>query len=161
MAIESILVSFQGYSSTQESLVASLGAFLPMLRNRDAEITATSSCWVLDDGVHKFELDIPNKPIVFSLRFALCNPKTIDAIFFRLIKSIMAQHHLSMRFCEDCEDVPESFTTTEMIDTWQEPIQRCIDSRRQLWHHEFGKEERPATSAEAFQYFILPRCQGS
>ena len=40
------------------------------------------------DGQHKLEVEVGPSPSVFSLRFALCNPRSIDRVFFHLIKAL-------------------------------------------------------------------------
>jgi len=157
MGIESVLASFKGNTGTPEGLVHSLGTIIPVIPNPSAEMDDESSCWVLDDGQHKLEMEIQLEPSMFFLRFALCNPRSVDQVFLKLIRYIMLQHNLSMRFCEDCEEVPEWFTAPDMVDQWETEILRCIESKRQLWHHEFGQEELSATCAEAFERFIMPR----
>ncbi len=134
---------------------------LPTTWNPGAEMTSKSRCLVLDDGQHKLEVEVGPTPSVFSLRFALCNPRSIDRLFFHLIMSLMRDHRLTMRFCEDCDDVPEWFTSVEMIDQWNDSIRQCIETRRQQWHQEFGDDELPTTCAEAFRRFILPRTQNA
>src|SRR4051812_7592975 len=110
MGVESILVSFQGYKGTPEGLAQSLAELLPASWNPDAETTSGSRCLVLDDGRHKLEVEVGKNATGFRLRFALCNPGSIDGVFLRLIKSLMRDHPLSMRFCEDCEEAPEWFS---------------------------------------------------
>jgi len=132
MGIESILVSFQKYADTPEQLARSLEKIIPTTWNPAAAMTSRSRCLVLDDGQHKLEVEMGPSPSGFSLRFALCNPRSIDPLFFHLIKSLVREHRLTMRFCEDCDGVPEWFTSSGMIDQWIGPIQRCIDWRMRL-----------------------------
>jgi hypothetical protein len=161
MGFESILVSFHGYTGTPADLARSLDQLIRTAPDPAAAMTSQAKCWVLDDGQHKFEVEAGPEPTVFHLRFALCNPRSIDPVFFLLMKTLMREYRLKLRFCEDCEDVPEWFVAPEMIDSSKESIQRCLDLRREQWHQEFGDEELPATEEEAFQRFILPRAENA
>lgn len=154
MGVEAFLVSFQGFSESPEAVLANLKQFIDVSPNPGASMTGNSTCWVLHDGQHKLEAELRSNPSEISLRFAMCNPRSIDRVFLQLIRATMQQDRVLMRFCEDCEEIPEWFTTAEMVDQWQEAIQRCIEWRRHLWHQDFGDAELPATCAEAWQHVI-------
>lgn len=157
MGVEAILVCFPDYTGTPEQLESSLSQLISVTRNPNSAMTSQTMCWVLDDGNHKLEVEQKLNYSGFSLRFALCNPSSIDCVFIRIIKTIIRTHELGLRFCEDCDEVPEWLSSIEMIDQYEAAIQNCIDMRRALWQTEFGKEELAATCAEACRHFILPR----
>ena len=156
MGMESVLVSFTGFNGDIGQLSQHLGRLIPIFDNSAAAMTGSSTCWVLFDSKHKFEVEIINKKSDFSLRFALCNPRSISDVFISLIRQLMSECQLIILVCEDSTIIPETPMSLTEFNLAVNDLLEHIEVRRKEWKQMFGEEEMPATCVEAFQKFILP-----
>ena len=95
------------------------------------------------DDKHVVELEVRSgKGVEVSLRFALCNPATVDDVFLDLI------NELSDKFSFDLKVMDSN-------DQRVSQIKNGIDYKRNLWIKDFGDEIAALGCDEAINRFIL------
>ena len=119
------------------------------------------SYFVLHDERHTIECELADRPpeCDISLRFARCNPPSIDEVFTRLVSDLLNQFELTAVICEELPlDAPSRYTSS----TTKEFVVSCkwsIAHTRQEWQREFGTEEAGLSTSEALRKFFLPDTQ--
>jgi len=96
-----------------------------------------------DSHLIEFEVRDTDGKADVSLRFALCNPDTIDDVFLRLIDS------LSNRFSLDVF-VMDVFDGESSVD-----IMGNILYKRGLWKNDFGEEIEALSCDQAIEKYVL------
>lgn len=97
------------------------------------------------DGLHVIEFEIRSLGnVALSIRFALCNPFTIDRVFISLIEEISRQFDLVIQVM-DVVQGDEGF----------KQVNSCISFKRELWQKDFGSETAALGCDEALERYVL------
>lgn len=97
------------------------------------------------DGKHVVEFEIRlSESIELSIRFALCNPASIDEVFVALVKDVSDQFNLDIQVM-DVVQGDEGF----------QQVGDCISFKRGLWRKDFGVDVAPLGCDEAVERYVL------
>lgn len=158
-AEETRVLLFPKSAMTRE-IVNALRATGPWHDARTPSADPTCENLELDDGEHLIEAEVQDMPPRLSLRFALCNPETVDTIFVGLVSRLARMLDAQVRVVGASELAACSFSSPDLhgLDS---ALQQNIEDERKLWQQEFGGETLKATCEEAVVEFILRRRGGS
>jgi len=114
-----------------------------------------------EDTNHIVELEIGgDAEASISVRFALCQPSTIDPVFVELVGRVARAANGSVIIAEDVlfddVDTEKPFEPPR----WEglgDVIARCIRVRRAQWEGEFGTETARLSCKGALERYILSR----
>jgi len=93
-----------------------------------------------------------------SCRFTLCHPESIDSVFLALVGELMSRLGMEARICDDVLPHHTQGFSIVKFSELSNVASRSISARRSEWVENFGPAQACATTAEAFERFILPRC---
>lgn len=116
--------------------------------------TPGSSYHVVTDGAHVFEIEVAPTPLRVSCRFTLCHPPTVDAAFLGLIRVLARQLAPS----EVAGDVPAAEPDGVESPEFASALSARIAARRAEWDAAFGAVRFAATTGQAFERYVFPKC---
>ena len=156
MVSESYLLRMKGNEDTRvvgSYLTSKLG-FKPDL-NQYA-MTEKYSHYVLRDHRHVIECQLVNRSPCshISLRFALCNPDSVDEQFVAIASGLMSQFQMTATICEELPaDVPTEYDISDLSRfarycTWS------ILQARQAWQKAYGSDEAGLSVSDACRKFF-------
>ncbi len=80
-------------------------------------------------------LDLANGCLVMALRFAYCNPPSVQELFCNMVEWLMQRYQLSCHIAADLapehQSEPDDVSTTDKI---RELLMSSISYNRKLWH---------------------------
>jgi len=117
----------------------------------DALATRGSTYYTVEDGSHVFEIEVTREPVRVSCRFTLCHPPTVDAAFLDLLRDLT-------RRLGGAEITGEGLTAEVESPEFAAALSARVAERRAEWDKMFGSARAAATTAEAFERYILPKC---
>jgi hypothetical protein len=156
MGFESFRVELQGGSATHADADAAVRGLPHVRPDADAVRLPASTYYVLDDGRHVFEIEASDAPVAVSCRFTLCHPPSVDAAFVRLVGALAARLGMEVWIRDDVR--PEHASGLP-AGRFAEVVPAYIAARRAEWVANVGPEQFPATTREAYERAIKPRCQ--
>jgi hypothetical protein len=156
MGSESYLLRMKGKEDTKavsNYLTSRLG-FKPDL-NQYA-MTDKYSHYVLRDDRYVIECELVNRSPYsqISLRFALCNPDSVDEQFVAIASDLMSQFQMTAAICEELPaDVPTEYDISDLSRfarycTWS------ILRARQAWQKAYGSDEAGLSVSDACRKFL-------
>lgn len=97
------------------------------------------------DGEHVVEFELrASEKLELSIRFALCNPASVDSVFIALVEEISDRFDLNVQVM----DVVRG-------DEGVQQIGGCISFKRELWQKDFGLETAALGCDEALERYVL------
>jgi hypothetical protein len=116
-----------------------------------------------EDSEHIVELDVgasDNSTSALTIRFALCQPPTVDSIFIGLVERCALSFSANVVIADDIDpsDPPAglSFHSPE-LDGLSEALSKRIMKRREVWQAEFGRVVARLSCREAVERYIIAR----
>ncbi|MBI1832877.1 MAG: hypothetical protein HYR84_15670 [Planctomycetes bacterium] len=158
MGFESFRVELDGGKPTMQEAANAITALDHAVRDKEAEMMPSSRCFLVRDLGQAIELELTGPPASISCRFTLCHPPSVDAVFLDLVKALMQRLNVCANICDGVTPEDGQAFTLERFDEFTEACLRCISTRRREWKLAFGNQQLAATTAEAHQQIILPRC---
>ena len=159
MGFESFRVELRGGQRTfdeADEVVRTLPNIKP---DHHSLATRGSKHYLVADGQHVIELELMDSPVRLSCRFTLCHPSSVDSAFLALLKELMGRLEMTVKICDDVPpEHSRSFSLNEFA-VFSAISLGCIAPRREEWRTTFGNETLAATTNEAHERIILPRCQ--
>ncbi|MFO0799979.1 MAG: hypothetical protein U0804_21110 [Gemmataceae bacterium] len=113
--------------------------------------TPGSSYHVVADGSHVFEIEVTPEPVRVSCRFTLCHPPTVDAAFLDLLRDLT-------RRLGGAEVGGEGLPAEVESPEFASALSAHIAARRAEWDAAFGNVRFPATTGQAFERYVFPKC---
>lgn len=158
MGFESFRVELRGGPATHARADGAV-RLLPGAETDHGSIPAAGSTfYTIADGRHVIEVEVADRPPRVSLRFTLCHPPTVDAVFLGLARDLMARLGMDARVCDDVPPEHAGPYPAARFADFAEVASRAIRARRAEWVAQFGPDEFPATTPEVYERVILPRC---
>ncbi|VTS00219.1 hypothetical protein [Tuwongella immobilis] len=155
MGAESFLVAMKTDSSMDTILTHLKKQAIPLFEG------SQPNSFLLSDGKHVIEILVnESTSIVMFIRFALCNPTSIDEIFKRFILEMSQNCQMSIQICEDYGSDSETSHEFPLTDICFEVITQAILFRRQEWRTEFGPVEIGISTGEALYRFANQQTTG-
>ena len=117
MGIESYLLRLGGNHET-ESVSRDLTSTLGFKPDPDQYAMTGYSYHVYRDGHHVIECEVADRSTHchVSLRFALCNPPSIDKFFIDVAAELMSRFHLTAVVCEHLPtDAPTQYDASNIL----------------------------------------------
>ncbi len=158
MGFESFRVALSGEKTTYQEADLAIRRIPHVGYDQDCGLMEGSSFYLLDDGRHKIEMELMDEPVYLSCRFTLCHPPSVDSAFLDLIRELMATLKMDLTICEDADPQRQHPFPLERFAEASAIILDCIAARRAEWIMMCGTEHLAATTKEAFQQIIIPRC---
>jgi hypothetical protein len=159
MGFQSFRVELNGGSATHEQANAMIRALCHVKPDDGLIRRKEYAYYLLDDGRHKIEMQLVDDPVRLSCRFTLCHPPSVDSAFLSLIRELMERLGMDVRICDDVEPEHEHPFSIDEFTQFSAITMRCIAARRAEWIGFWGAETLAATTTEAHQRIILPRCE--
>jgi hypothetical protein len=117
-----------------------------------------STFYVVDDGQHIIELELVEAPLRISCRFTLCHPASVGPAFLGLVRELMASLGAQASICDDVRPEHSRPFLLAEFEEFAAAASTYIATRRAEWAAAFGDESLAATTSEAYERIILPRC---
>jgi hypothetical protein len=156
MGCESFGVSLEGGSVTADQAVKAIDGLQGV--SRDHGFTTGSTYFLRKDGNHVIEMELMHEPVWLSCRFTLCHPLSVDSAFLQWIGQLMATLNMCVKIRDDVTPEQSKPYSLDHFDEFAAACLHYIALRRREWQLQFGNKTLAATTAEAFQYIILPQC---
>jgi hypothetical protein len=159
MGLESFRVELHGGQASYREVEETIRTHPHARLDPQSPPLTGSTFYLIDDGRHVLEVELRDAPVRISCRFTLCHAPSVDAVFLDLIRQWMLRLGMEVCICDDVR--PEDahpFSLANFADFSSASL-RAISGRREEWIAAFGNEQMPATTNEAHQRIILPRCQ--
>jgi hypothetical protein len=117
--------------------------------------------FALRDGRHVIEFEIAHCESVFeiSVRFALCNPPSVDEVFIRLITQLLERFDSTATVSDEPSEGTAKVFSRKTKDLFALEIHKSINRSRGYWRGMFGLEEAAVPVSEALRRFVLPHCE--
>jgi hypothetical protein len=159
MGFESFRVELRGgrakYAEADEVIRA-----LPFVRlDPEAVLTPGSTCYLRDDGRHVLEVELLGAPVRLSVRFTLCHPSSVDALFLDCVRHLVVRLGMEVTICDDVRPEDSRPFSLREFAAFSAVVTGGIAARRAEWAAAFGPAPLAATTQEVHQRIILPRCQ--
>lgn len=110
-----------------------------------------------DDGEHLIELELycVEPRIELSVRFALCNPDSVDNAFIDLVMLLAERLDAEVSVMENISPgVRGDFSPSE-LGPFSEIVKPMIAKKRAYWIADFGTERAPISCNEALRRFVM------
>jgi hypothetical protein len=126
----------------------------------DVDRHASGPQFRVEDPDHIVELEVADRGglTTISVRFALCHPPTIDAVFVELVGVLAKDVDATIAIAESVEpDDPGlgwSFSRSN-CEKFPPAASQCIRKKRALWQRAFGDEQARLSCPEAIMRFII------
>ncbi len=127
--------------------------------DNESKRLADENYFVIDDGIHIIELEVSSRGkrkgyIKISCRFALCLPRSIDAVFYRLLRKIGKKFEMLI---EVLDEVPvgclDKFNPPDYVGM-DHVLKKAIGLKRMYWVQDFGPETASLRTSEALKKFV-------
>ena len=159
MGFESFQVELRGGTHAVAE-VATIIKGLPGVRpDPQPPMVPGSRCFLAEDGPHVVELEVTGPAPRVSCRFTLCHPASVDGVFFGILRWLMPR--LGMQASIGGEAGQTQTFGPDRAEQLGEAASGLIAARRSEWARAFGAETLGATTAQAHERFILPKCRPS
>ncbi len=159
MGFESFLVRLSGGNASFSQIETTLQQLEHVVPQDQSLSQEGESHYRFDDGNHIIEIEILDRPSSISCRFTLCHPKSIDRCFLNLVKVLIQRLSLQAEMCDAHDPNRSHIYGPDEFGEFEQATLRCIDCERRLWISMMGPDTAAATTAQAFERFILPRCE--
>jgi hypothetical protein len=159
MGFESFRVELRGGSASYDQVDAAVRSLSHARPDHVSIASQASTYYTIEDGRHAIEVEVAISPVRISCRFTLCHPPSITAAFLDLIRELMTRFGMDARICDDVPPEPAPGFSADRFPEFADVLSRCVAARRAEWVANFGPEQFPARTQEAYQRFILPRCE--
>ncbi len=160
MGFESFRVELNGGNRTFGEVCAHLDAMQHIKVDDQGLRMRSSQYYLMADGQHVIEIEVSRSPVTISCRFTLCHPPSVDSAFVDLLETLMAALRMEVTIRDDVDTAHAHAFDLADFDAFSSIVREYIASRRAEWGAQFGKEHLAATTIEASQRFIIPRCTG-
>lgn len=159
MGFESFRVELRGGQATHAEADECVRRLPGATPDPDERPLFGSTFYRITDGLHVLEAEVVAVPPRISLRFTLCHPPSVDAALLAVMRELMGQLGMSAIHFE--ANLPEERRTysQQELKEFADVVSHHAELMRVGWKVMFGEEQRSATTREAFEHFILPRCQ--
>ena len=124
-----------------------------------AMVLPGSTCYLIEDGSHVFEIEIVTSPPRVSCRFTLCHPPSVDEAFLKLLHQLMDRLNLRARISEATLPEQCGWYSIASFSSFAQQLKELIATRRAEWVSYFGPTQLAATTPEVHAQLILPRCE--
>ncbi len=159
MGVESYLVRTSIKSSDLNAVISLAESQFGLVPDSDqSPLSGNDLYYVYRDGRHVIEFEFAQRgdAIQVSLRFALCNPESIDRIFIQQITKLLDHFDGTVTLC-DKRGIPMTYTR-ESLDAFAVYCLSDIERERGYWCEMFGRTVAGISVSEALRTFVLPHC---
>ena len=151
MGIEDYRVSLRSRAAPAE-LVREWVRRQPNTTPDDGMLPHTRDYFRIDNGNHVLEVEVSkDDPAEVSVRFALCNPVSVEAAFLALVRELVTTFEMEFHDQEAAEADPW-WRPPEQFDRFRESTLGAIPRRRSDWVTQFGPEQFPGGCDDAWQW---------
>ena len=155
MGIESYLLKLTGRGMGMQELVRFGESVLGLTSDpQQYPLSKADSYYVYRDNRHviEFELSQRTDHCQVSVRFALCNPVSVERVALPLVTALMDQFGMKATICEGLpEGEPREYSTGERFAA---NFSRSIARSREEWRQMFGPEEVGLSVSDALRKFF-------
>lgn len=106
----------------------------------------------IDDGDHVLEVEVSKAdPVEVSVRFALCNPPSVEPAFLSLVRQLVTTFGMEIHDQEAAAADPW-WLPPERFEQFRESTLRAIRRRRSDWVTQFGPGQFPGGCGDAWRW---------
>ncbi len=155
MGFESFQVVLHGGTATPHQVLDTVRRLPHARPDPEAIPTHGSTYFTIEDGSHVLELEVVESPLRISCRFTLCHPPTVELALAGVVQELMTRLGMKVSLLDD--DL-QWFSITQFAE-FTELLHRSVSVARVEWIAQFGPMPCAARTREAFERYILPRCE--
>jgi hypothetical protein len=163
MGVESYLLRLRGQQSDLGSVISySRLSFGIIPDQQQHALSRAYSHYVFQDASHIIEFEFFQATGYYevSIRFALCNPSSVDQVFLAHAVALMSQFNLTATICEELpEGVPRDYNPADH-DLFIAHCSWSIARSRDMWREMFGAEEAGLSVSQALRKFFFKNPEG-
>jgi hypothetical protein len=158
VGVESYLLRLRGRRSDVDSAVEYAQNAFGLAP--DPEQTVLSNAYSYSayrDGLHVIEFEYFRKDARFeiSIRFALCNPSSIDQVFLGIVRSLMKKFDMTAQICEQLPKGEQTEYSVTEEDRFSANYSWSVEKSRERWRQMFGTEQAGLSVSNALQRFLI------
>ena len=124
----------------------------PNTTRDDGMLSRGNDYFRIDDGNHVLEVEVSKAdPTEVSVRFALCNPPSVEPAFLALVRELVTTFGMEIHD-QEAADADPWWLPPERFEQFQESTLGAIPRRRADWVTQFGPEQFPAGCDDTWQW---------